>query len=108
MAARDFRSWDSPSRISDDRELGQKNLKLYQKRFGITFPLLFCGSIDDANVNNRLKTQLDNFFAYPTTLFINKEGKVHAIHSGFKGPGTGEEFQAQIQEFHDLAKQLVN
>jgi thiol-disulfide isomerase/thioredoxin len=94
--------------ISDDRELGQKNLKLYQERFGITFPLLFCGSIDDANVNNRLKTQLDNFFAYPTTLFINKEGKVHAVHSGFKGPGTGEEFQAQVQEFHDLAKQLVN
>ena len=93
--------------ISDDRELGQKNLKLYRDRFGITFPLLFCGSMDDANLNNRLKSQLDNFFAYPTTLFISKEGKVQAIHSGFKGPGTGEEFQSQVQEFHGLAKQLV-
>ena len=93
--------------FSDDRELGQKNLKLYRDRFGITFPLLFCGSMDDANLNNRLKSQLDNFFAYPTTLFISKEGKVQAIHSGFKGPGTGEEFQSQVQEFHSLAKQLV-
>ncbi|PYS26471.1 MAG: hypothetical protein DMG11_19805 [Acidobacteria bacterium] len=93
--------------ISDDRELGQKNLKLYRDRFGITFPLLFCGSMDDANLNNRLKSQLDNFFAYPTTLFISKEGKVQAIHSGFKGPGSGEEFQSQVQEFHGLAKQLV-
>jgi len=94
--------------INDDRELGRKNLKLYGDRFGITFPLLFCGSIDDANVNARLKTQLDNFFAYPTTLFIDKQGKVQAVHSGFKGPGTGEEFQSQIREFHNLAKELVD
>src|SRR6267142_1004367 len=93
--------------INDDRELGRKNLQLYRDRFGITFPLLFCGNMDDANLNNRLKTQLDNFFAYPTTLFINKEGKVQAIHTGFKGPGTGEQFQSEVQEFHKLARELV-
>ncbi len=93
--------------INDDRELAKKNLKLYQERFGLTFTILFAGSIDDANVNSRLRSQLDNFFAYPTTLFINKDGKVQAIHSGFKGPGTGTEFQSQMREFHDLAKKLV-
>ena len=94
--------------ISGDSDVAKKNLKLYKDRFGLTYTLLFCGSIDEPNVKNRLRSQLDNFFAYPTTLFINREGKVHAIRSGFKGPGTGEEFQSQVQSFHNLAKQLVN
>lgn len=93
--------------INDDRELATKNLKLYQDRLGLTYTLLFCGSIDDANVNRRLRGQLDNFFAYPTTLFIGRDGKVKTVNSGFKGPGTGEEFQAQVREFHELAAKLV-
>ncbi len=69
--------------------------------------MLFCGSLDDENVNKRLRSQLNNFFAYPTRLFIGRDGKVQAINSGFKGPGTGEEYQAQIREFHELAEKLV-
>ena len=94
--------------VSDDVELGKKNLKLYQERLGLTYPLIFCGSIDDPNVKQRLHSQLNNFFAYPTTLFIGRDGRVQTIHSGFKGPGTGEEFQSQIQEFHELAERLMN
>ncbi len=94
--------------ISDDAELAKKNLKLYQNRFGITYPLLFCGSVDEQNVKSRLRTQLDDFFAYPTTIFVNREGKIQSVHTGFKGPGTGEEFQSQMREFYNLAKQLVD
>jgi len=93
--------------IKDDLELAKKNLALYKDRLGLTYTLLFCGSIDDANVKSRLRSQLDNFFAYPTTLFIGRDGRVQEIHSGFKGPGTGEEFQSQVREFHELAEKLV-
>jgi thiol-disulfide isomerase/thioredoxin len=93
--------------VAGNAELGRRNLKLYQERLGLTYSLLFCGSIDDANVKQRLHSQLNNFFAYPTTLFIGRDGKVKTIHSGFKGPGTGQEFQSQIQEFHKLAEALV-
>jgi thiol-disulfide isomerase/thioredoxin len=94
--------------VADDAELGKKNLKLYQDRLGLTYTLLYCGSIDDSNVNRRLKNQLNNFFAYPTTLFIGRDGKVKTIHSGFKGPGTGAEYQSQIEELHQLAESLLN
>jgi thiol-disulfide isomerase/thioredoxin len=94
--------------IMDDAEAGKKNLKLYQDRLGLTYTLLYCGSMDDANVNQRLHTQLNNFFAYPTTLFIGRDGKVKAIHTGFKGPGTGEEFQSQIRDLNEMAARLVN
>jgi len=93
--------------ISDDVELAKKNLQLFKDRNGLTYTMLFCGSLDDENVNKRLRSQLNNFFAYPTTLFVGRDGKVRAINSGFKGPGTGEEYQAQIREFHELAEKLV-
>jgi thiol-disulfide isomerase/thioredoxin len=94
--------------ITDDPAQGKKNLQLYKDRFGLTYSLLFCGSLDEANVKKQIHRQLDNFFAYPTTIFIDKNHVVQAIHSGFKGPGTGEEFQQQIREFEELAAKLVN
>jgi thiol-disulfide isomerase/thioredoxin len=93
--------------INDDPALAKKNLQLFKDRFGLTYTLLFCGSLDDENVKKQLHSQLDNFFAYPTAIFIDRNRKVQAIHSGFKGPGTGDEFQAQIREFQELASKLV-
>jgi thiol-disulfide isomerase/thioredoxin len=93
--------------ITDDAELGRKNLALFRDRYKLTYPLLYCGSLDDANVDKQITNQLDNFFAYPTTLFIDKRGKVTAIHSGFRGPGTGDQFPLQIQKLHELTEQAL-
>jgi thiol-disulfide isomerase/thioredoxin len=93
--------------VSDDAELGRKNLALYRDRFKLTYPLLYCGSVDDANLDKQLRNQLQNIFAFPTTLFIDKKGRVQTIHSGFHGPGTGDLFPLQIQKLHDLAQAAV-
>lgn len=93
--------------VTDDAEIGRRNLSLYRDRFGLTYTLLFCGSVDDANQETRLKTQLENFFAFPTTLFIDKTGKVRTIHAGFRGPGTGQQYQSQVQELEELARGIV-
>jgi thiol-disulfide isomerase/thioredoxin len=93
--------------ISDDPALAKKNLQLYKDRFGLTYTLLFCGSLDDANVEKQLNSQLENFFAYPTSIFIDRKQRVRHIHSGFKGPGTGDEYQRQVQQFDQYAADLL-
>ena len=93
--------------IRDNAELGKKNLTLFKERYGLTYPLLYCGSTDDANLDKRLKSQLDNFFAFPTTLFIDKKGKVQSIHIGFQGPGTGDRYPAQVKKLYELAQQAL-
>jgi len=93
--------------ISDDPALAKKNLQLFKDRFGLTYTLLFCGSLDDENVKKQIHSQLNNFFAYPTAVFVDKNHRVRSIHSGFKGPGTGDEFDSQIREFQELARMLV-
>lgn len=93
--------------IGNDLQTARKNLLLYEERYGITFPVLFCGSTKDANVDARLRSQLNNFSAYPTTIFVDRKGVVRYIHEGFKGPGTGEEYQGQVNLYYDIVKSLL-
>lgn len=93
--------------ISDNPELAKKNLALFQKRYSITYPVLFCGNTNDANVDLKLRSQLNDFYAYPTTIFIDRKGVVKNIHVGFNGPGTGDEYQNQTQQYYGIVKQLL-
>ncbi|HUF09305.1 MAG TPA: TlpA disulfide reductase family protein [Rhodothermales bacterium] len=94
--------------ITDDFEAARKNIGLFARRFNISFPVLFCGSLAEENVNARLRGQLEDFFSYPTTLFIDRTGKVIDIHTGFNGPGTGtERYQEQMRKFEDAVARIL-
>jgi thiol-disulfide isomerase/thioredoxin len=94
--------------VSSNPEVGRKNLQLYRSRQGLTYPLLFAGSLDEQNVKSRLTSQLDDFFAYPTAIFVDRTGHVKKIHWGFKGPGTGEPYQHEVQIFYETVKKLLS
>jgi thiol-disulfide isomerase/thioredoxin len=93
--------------LSNDPPTARRNMLLYEERYGITFPVLFCGSTAAANVEARIKSQLINFPGYPTTLFVDRKGAVRQIHGGFNGPGTGELFQVQIDQYYKLVRDLL-
>jgi thiol-disulfide isomerase/thioredoxin len=93
--------------MKDDLEAARRNLRLYRERYGLGFTLLFCGSLAHENVEARLRSQLDNFFAYPTTLFVDRYGRVASIHTGFLGPGTGSLYQTQIQQYYAEVRRLL-
>lgn len=94
--------------ITDDVDAAKKNLGLFRKRFDIPYFLLFCGSLDADNVDRRLNSQLDNFYAYPSTLFIDRSGRVSEIHTGFNGPGTGQERHAEaVRRFEEAVGKIL-
>jgi thiol-disulfide isomerase/thioredoxin len=93
--------------LTNDFNTARKNLLLYEERYGITFPVLFSGSLDNQNVEARLRAQLNNFSAYPTALFVDRSGMVRVIHEGFMGPGTGEEFQNEVNFYYETVQKLL-
>lgn len=94
--------------ISDDVDAAKKNLGLFRQRFDIPYFLLFCGSLDADNVDRRLNSQLDNFYAYPSTLFIDRSGKVTEIHTGFNGPGTGKKrYEEAVKRFEEAVDRIL-
>jgi thiol-disulfide isomerase/thioredoxin len=94
--------------VHDDAVNGLKNLERFRDRFGITYPILYCGSLEEENVAARLRSQLEDFFSYPTTIFIDRAGKVTEIHTGFNGPGAGRRWEEQIAEFEAAVNKIVS
>jgi thiol-disulfide isomerase/thioredoxin len=82
-------------------------LKRLMNRFDIDYPLLLAG-VNDKEKASQTLPMLNRVMAFPTTLFIDKKGKVRKIHTGFSGPGTGTYYTAFVEEFERLVDKLMN
>jgi len=72
-------------------------LRAFVKKYGLEFPVLLCGDPDEANAK---LTQLVNWNTWPATLFIDRQGLVRGIHSGFPSAGSGDLFRQAKDEFN--------
>lgn len=91
-----------------DYETSKKALLPFQNRFQIPYPIL----IPPVAVSDTLRTektlpQIENIIAFPTTIFIDKQGNIKKIHSGFDGPATGIHFLKYKKEFEETINELL-
>lgn len=86
------------------RDLEQ--VKIFNQKHGISYLMLLAGSTENDDVAKKLP-QLVNFGAYPTTIFIGRDGLVKKIHAGFDGPATGERHTRLKAEFEATVKELL-
>ena len=84
---------------NDDGARDLRLIGIYREKYHVTFPLLLAGTTDEGQIARTLP-QLVGFGAYPTTIFVARDGRVRAIHAGFEGPSTGDKYQ-QAQEMLD-------
>ena len=80
------------------------NISRIRKKYNITYPIVFGGTTGSGKVESTLPF-LKNFISYPTSVIIDKKGKVARVHSGFSGPATGEVYNAFTIDFE---KNIVN
>jgi thiol-disulfide isomerase/thioredoxin len=78
----------------------------YRSKFSIDFPTLIAGISDKEDASTRLP-QLSGVFAFPTTLFIDRSGRVRRIHTGFSGPATGVHYDELIASFRATVDSLL-
>jgi thiol-disulfide isomerase/thioredoxin len=77
-----------------DREM----VRRFAKRYGIKYTLLLAGVSDKKKASATLPS-ISGVLAYPTSIFIGRDGRVRKIYSGFAGPGTGAHFDHLRREF---------
>ncbi len=82
-----------------DSAFVRKVLTRFRERYDITYDQVFGGIADKAVVANSLPS-LNTFLAFPTTIIIDKKGKVAKIHTGYSGPATGVYYQEFVKEFN--------
>jgi thiol-disulfide isomerase/thioredoxin len=90
-----------------DIEYFKKRISRFRKDLNVPYELVLAGP-----ANKKLAAQsmpmLNNIISYPTAIFIDKNGKVREIHTGFSGPGTGKDFRKYKKETEDLIEKLLN
>ncbi|MGB8771705.1 MAG: TlpA disulfide reductase family protein [Candidatus Korobacteraceae bacterium] len=91
---------------TDDSARNLRQIGIYRAKHGITFSLLMAGTTDEGQIEKTLP-QLVNFGAYPTTIFLDRSGHLHAIHAGFAGPSTGDKYQEVQQRMDQLTREIL-
>jgi thiol-disulfide isomerase/thioredoxin len=71
-------------------------LRAFVRRFNIPYPALLAGELSDGVLKTAVP-QIENLSAYPTTIYVGKDGKVRSVHTGFPSSGSGEEL-ARVKE----------
>jgi len=92
----------------DQFEDAKNALALFQKRFNVQYPFLITGvKPSDPQIVEKTLPQIDRIAAFPSTIFIDKTGRVRKIHTGYDGPGTGKFYDAFVKEFNENVNQLL-
>lgn len=90
----------------DDFRYAQEALQRLRNRYTTEYAILFGGKVGQEATGKALP-ELEKVNGYPTTIFIDKQGKIRKIHTGFNGPATGlfhEEFK---RDFNLLIDELL-
>ncbi|MBI4718034.1 MAG: TlpA family protein disulfide reductase [Planctomycetes bacterium] len=92
--------------LSGEHARDARQVRTFAARHGIEYPLLVAGPADKEKVSTLLPF-LDGFQAYPTTVFVTAEGQVRAVHTGFSGPATGEDYKRLRARFEAIIEEML-
>jgi peroxiredoxin len=89
-----------------DPEVDGKSVRTFARHHGLDYPLLLAG-LSDRQAAAATLPDFMGLFAFPTTIFVGRDGRVRKIHSGFAGPGTGAHHQKLVAELSALLETLL-
>ncbi len=92
--------------MTGEAERDREFVRRFAARHGLEHPILLCGTADKAAASRALP-DLTRVLAFPTTVFVGRDGRVRRIHTGFDGPATGEHHSRLVAEFEREIERLV-
>jgi thiol-disulfide isomerase/thioredoxin len=90
----------------DDFQYASERIKKMKEKLNVGYNFVIAGNYDKAKASETLPA-LNRILAFPTTIFIGKDGKVKHIHTGFSGPGTGIYYDQFKERFNQIVNELL-
>jgi len=90
--------------FEDDSDTEHVQLRAFVRKFGMQYPALLAGP--PAGLKTQVP-QIENLSAYPSSIYIGRDGRVRSVHTGFPGPGSGEELTRVKKEIRELVERLL-
>jgi peroxiredoxin len=93
---------------STDFQRSEKSLRRFQQRFNVTYPMLITGvSVADTLRTEKTLPLFTPIKTFPTSIVLDKSGRVRKIDTGFAGPGTGVYYTRYKKEFEETIDALL-
>lgn len=90
-----------------DFDAAARQVDIWRQQWQVEYPTLIAG-VSDKTMASEALPQLNAVLAFPTTIFIGKDGKVARVHNGFSGPATGQHYLDEIASFNATVDALLN
>ena len=91
---------------SEDFESAKQTALKIKEHFGVEYDILIAGKASKIDAAKALP-MLNHIMSYPTTIFIDRQGKIRKIRTGFYGPGTGEFYTRYIEQTNNFIAKLL-
>ena len=91
----------------NDFNYASGRIKKMKEKLGVDYDFVIAGNSDKVKASETLPA-LNQLMAFPTTIFIGKDGKVKKIYTGFSGPGTGIYYDQYIVRFNETVNELLS
>ncbi|MGK0308149.1 MAG: thiol-disulfide isomerase/thioredoxin [Urechidicola sp.] len=91
----------------DDFEYAKARVDKMRKTYNVGYDYLIAGTSNKGDASKTLP-MLNHIMSFPTSIIIDKKGKVRNIHTGFSGPATGDYYLHYVEEFNQLMDKLLN
>ncbi|AKD05903.1 alkyl hydroperoxide reductase [Pontibacter korlensis] len=91
---------------SPEFEKAAARLQKMKDRLDVNYDLLVAG-VSDKEAAAKALPALNHVLSFPTTIFIDRDGKVRKIHTGFSGPGTGQYYEEWVADFNKTMEELL-
>ena len=90
----------------DDFAYAKAAINRLKAKYGTEYEILFAGKVGEEATSKALP-EVEKVSSYPTTIFIDKKGKVRKIYTGYNGPATGLFYDEFKDEFNKLIDGLL-
>jgi len=92
--------------VTGDSAIDNRQIRRFRDKFDVPYPLLRAG-LNVVEETAATLPQLTGFTAYPTTVFLGRDGKVKAVYAGFRGPATGAQYERQLADYDRIVEDLL-
>jgi len=84
--------------VGSDTKKQRARLKSWIKAMAVNYPVYLAGT-SSKDVASARFPMLNGIMSFPTTLLVDQQGKIIAIHTGFSGPATGQAYNDLVEKF---------
>ncbi len=91
----------------DEFDYAKARVEKMKLKYNVDYDYVIAGVYDKEAAAKTLP-MLNHVLSFPTTIFIDKKGKVRKIHTGFSGPATGAYYEEYINDFNSFMNLLLS